>query len=341
MISPAWIKNELDKIVAGQDEAKKTLSVLGYNHFLRFQDRILAAERLKIGASLPAASPPRLTGLITGPTGTGKTFLIEALAKILTFPVLKIDATQISRQGFSGMSFSEYIITLQDKYKGTVQEDFLDTAIIFIDEIDKLGGKVTTTTSDNHNREIQSGILAFIDGTASMSRDANDRKMHVVDTTKMLFLFGGAFEPTYKQRHADKQGLGFHGKTTGDAEVFNSALTRDEIEGAGVMRELLGRIHAITHTTRLDKDQIIDVLFNVRENLVSQFKAIFDMSEIPTDDFEKEIVDNVVDKIAANNNNYGMRYAKTILFDHFKEKIFNLGCDMQKEIEKVTGEACE
>lgn len=329
VISPMWIKKELDKVVAGQDEAKKSLSILGYNHHLRLQGRVLSAHHVEIGASSKPNTPPRLTGLITGPTGTGKTYLVETLANLLGFPYLKIDATQIARHGFSGVSMDEYINALQEKYKGTIQADYLDTAIIFIDEIDKLGKKSTSTQSDDHNREIQNSLLTFVDGLKA-TRTSN-RSAGEMDTTKMLFLFGGAFGDVYQQRLDKKQGLGFHGESKDKEKIYSENLSRDEIESGGVIRELLGRIHVITHTTKLSRSQIKEVMFSVRGNLVDQFQSIFNLSGVHMPDLTDNELDTILEKI--EENEYGMRYVKTILFDHFKDQLFHLDCDMNAAID--------
>lgn len=326
IISPMYLKRELDKYIAGQEEAKQVLSILGYNHHLRFYNHMLTTN----GYDYCASSPPRLNGLITGPTGTGKTFLIETMANILNFPYLKLDATQISRSGFVGDSFVDHIKALEDKYMHTPMYDYLDRAIIFIDEIDKLGGKSTTTNSDDHNREVQYSLLSFVDGMEVNSKATRSN----FDTNKMLFLFGGAFENVYRSRLDKKQEIGFHGTSKDEKVIFDVDLDREELEDAGLVRELLGRIHVITHTSKLTREQIKHVLTGVEDNLWNQFQSIFNLSDVHIPELSDDELSGILDKLELKNN-YGMRFVKSVLFKHFQERLFHLDCDMKRRITSV------
>ena len=321
-ISPMSIRNELDKYVAGQDEAKKVLSILAYNH----QMRLYHCLNKRFDMPSTEIEPPRLVGLITGATGTGKTLLVETLAKILDYPYIKIDATQLSRPGYSGEDIYDWLNTLCTSVAGHIKEDYIDRAIIFIDEIDKLGHKSASNQSDDHNRDLQHTILSVVDGT----KVSHTRK--VLDTSKMLFIFGGAFENIYKERDNKRQGMGFKGETTTSSGVYTKDLKREEIEGAGIIRELLGRMHVITHTNKLSKEEIKKVLMEVQDNLLGQFEAIFHLSENDTPVGYEKAIDGIVDKLY-DDNNYGMRLVKTMLFDYFKEHLYHLDCDMKTQVD--------
>ncbi len=305
---PMQIERELSVFVSGQSKTKRVLSILGYNHYLRYYRNLCPG--------ISPSAPPRLTGLITGPTGTGKTYLPQCLAKVLDFPFLHIDATSITKTGFTGnASMKEHFDRLSCSIERTVLHDRINYAIVFIDEIDKLGGRMATTTSDDWNYEIQAAMLTALDGGM----------VGPYNTEKMLFILAGAFEPTYEDRMRKRKEVGFMGKHTTDDQIYDDDLTREEVEKAGIRRELLGRIHVLTHTTRLTKAEIKKVLVEVQDNILDQFTSLMMIGGGMPDPkrIEKDI-DKMVDDLHNIKNKYGMRYVKTIMFDYFKEDLFYL-----------------
>lgn len=315
--SPSYIKSELDKYVSGQEDAKKALSILGYNHWLRMYH---AGNRFD---NLP--EPPRLTGLICGPTGTGKTLLIDSLCKIMDLPVLKLDATQLSNPGYVGMDLGDYMESYIEKYRNDYKADLLGRGICFIDEVDKLN-------SDGNwfQEKIQSTLLTVLEGT-----EYQINKFDSLNTKNMLFILAGAFEAQYDKRKTTD--IGFKGLVKGPGHFkdnYTSPLTRKELESSGLKRELIGRISVTTYTTHLTKDMIREALSTVSDNPLDQYHSMFLMSGAYEDSDEKDI-DEIVDKIYESP--YGMRHAKSILFEHFRDRIFQLE-GIRKQRIKVTEE---
>lgn len=316
-MSPQKIKDELDKVVSGQDEAKKVLSILAYNHSIRMFHAINKFNFVE---------PPRLTGLITGPTGTGKTLLAQTLAKILGLPFLRIDTSQLSNHGFVGNDLTDYLKQYITKYDNYLERDFMRFGIIFIDEIDKIGSKLETTSTNDWHGSLQDSLLPFIDGT-EIAMDSRGSGTSVFDTSKCLFILAGAFEPVYQKRRTNNTNIGFKGTLANDINEKNkqveyvTPLTRDEMELTGLKRELIGRISITTQTNPLSKEEVKTALVNVNDNIMSQYETLFYLSGIDHGTKDAEI-DAIVEKVY--NEKYGMRYAKTIIFEHFKDKIATL-----------------
>lgn len=305
-LSPRFIHEELDKVVAGQQEAKETLSIVSYGHVMRLCN---AVERKHL------IEPPRFTTFIVGPTGTGKTLLVSTLAEILDLPFMKIDAMHLVVPGFSGMSMLEHLEELY--YRVNRKSDLFNRSIIFIDEFDKLCEASPTTHHVNHNQQIQNSILSILDGSVMTGKRNND-----IDTRNMLFILGGAFENIYKKRsHASTQ-VGFKAEKFIEPELpYKTPLKFKELEEAGIVREILGRISVITPVYKLSKPEIKHALTEVSNSILEQFATLFyiHQKDLPLKDQD---LDSIVDELY--NSPYGMRNAKQILFDYFKEHMLNL-----------------
>lgn len=316
--SPKLFKRELDKYVVGQEEAKKDLSIVLYSHY----------TRMKRDMEFPSmTSPPRCTVLIAGPTGTGKTLLVQTLSKRLNLPFLRIDATELTKEGFAGQSFKGKLEELynreEGKYKSHSPNNFLllNYTIVYIDEIDKLGGNITTTRSDNWNAEIQNNLLTAVDG-ADVTLERNGV---ILDTSKMLFIFSGAFESVLKERNNNiTTGIGFKSDHDQINNEKSKPLTREDMEKAGLLKELIGRINVITYTNKLNKSEIKDVLLNCNDSIFEQYRSLFYLSgkSLKFNDLE---IDSIIEEV--DKSSYGMRYLKSIVHSHLKDRLFNLSVE--------------
>ncbi len=311
--SPKNIKDELDMIAVGQEDAKRTLSILAFNHFCRYYRNVNMPHVL--------TPPPRLTGFITGPTGSGKTLMIKALAQYLNLPFLIIDAVGLTMPGFSGTSIHDHFMDYINTYRKSYLWDVIEYGIIYIDEFDKLGGStIETTKSGDWHRDIQTSLLTIIDGTL-LPLSEGHHIVHRLNTEKMLFIFSGAFEYTMKNRKVAKT-IGYHSNHEEENKKLTAPLTREEIEQSGIIRELIGRISVITSTSRLSKDEIRKVIFDCRDAIFLQYQALFIIGGVYNFELtEVEIID-IIDKV--HKADYGMRYLKSIIFEILKEKIFEL-----------------
>lgn len=311
VISPRRIVEELDKAVAGQTEAKEMLAIVAYNHLMRYYNDVEGAY------SVP---PPRFTALLTGPTGTGKTLLIDSLSQILDLPVIKIDAQHLSLPGFVGLSITDYLDQLRDKYARSPLADRLDRALIFIDEIDKLGPQKSSTQHSDHNSAVQASLLTAIDGTVLHSERS---RSNTHNTHNMLFILAGAFETSYDGRHREANSIGFNSQVGNETAPihYREPLSMKELEEAGIMRELLGRISVTASVYKLTKEEIRWALENVYQSMLEQFATLFYLNkqDLP---FKDSDIDKIVDELY--NSRYGMRHARAVLFKYFKQHMLDL-----------------
>lgn len=320
ILSPKQIKEELDKVVIGQDEAKKDLAIVAYNHNLRYY-------RNNLGDTTTIGQLPRLISLIAGGTGSGKTLLVETLANYLNLPWYKIDATGISASGFKGVSIYDFLKFYIEKYKNTYLSDSLNYGIIYIDEIDKLGGELQTTNSGNYHREIQNGLLTVTEGTEIEILGTSFGR-YKLDTSKLLFIFSGAFEGIVRDRHFNKHRPGFNTNHEEELKELDKKITLEELEKAGIIKELIGRISVISYTHKLSKEQIKDVMFNCYNSIISQYESLYYLSG-STLTLLDEVIDRVIDKVY--NGAYGMRYLKTVLYEELRNGLFELSTSNQIE----------
>lgn len=300
--SPEQIFHELGKYIKGQEDAKKTLAITSYNHLLRLKRNQVAQEHL--------ASPPRLTVLITGPTGTGKTKLCNVLGNYLNVPFYHIDASFLSSPHGTGDNIQDHLkeYATQNRYK-----ELKNYGIIYVDEVDKLF-QYNPNSGDNnstYNNHVVASLLTYIDGT---NTDLPD-----LDTSKLLFIFSGSFEYINKLKSGQSRPIGFK---TGLTQDSHAGLSREEIEEySGIPREFLARLNVITQTYKLSRDEIRDILTNCIDAIIPQFEATFLLSGEKIDLSSAEL-DAIIEKIYESK--YGMRYCKSVVFEHFKDKIFTL-----------------
>jgi ATP-dependent Clp protease ATP-binding subunit ClpX len=328
-ISVKWIIKELDKYVAGQEETKKAFAIAGYNHYLRLYHS---------GMNMTTVEPPRLTLLVSGPTGSGKTLLAETLCKILDFPILKIDASQLSNAGYVGNDLGDYLCTYIKAYKGTPLFDFIERGIIFIDEIDKLG---QTGGEAGWKDTLQASLLTALDGT-DFTLDSRDAPAGIssFNTRNCLFILGGAFETAYAKRGENK-GIGFRSEVKNpdkaDLTVYDKPLTRDELEKSGLRRELIGRISITTSVKPLTDEHIKQALTTVKDNVITQYESALSMSGVTETVMSEDDLNTLVKDISASQ--YGFRYAKAMLYDYYKDKLVEapgIGDDTGKSNSLIT-----
>lgn len=317
-ITPKALMAELDKVVIGQEEAKKALSILAYTHW----------SRLTQNAVFTYYNPVvRLTGLITGPTATGKTLLCETLATLLELPFMKIDASSLTLPGGKGVDIYHQFEFYNQKFKDSPLSHLMNYGIIYIDEFDKLGQK----GSDSHQAwytTIQESLLTIIDGTKITI--AQKLGGGTLDTSKMLFIFSGAFEDARKKKRGLKSTIGFSSDIDKHKEELEAPLTRGDIEKAGVVRELLGRVNIITHTNKLSREEIKEVIFNCHDSIYEQFDSLFKLGnkQLDLEEYLEEIIEHVY------NSDYGMRYIKSIIYDKLKDQIMELDTPKEHDIVK-------
>lgn len=346
--TPHEIYDELSQYVMGQEDAKRAMSVVVYNHYRRVLEggaaegafdssdgRTPQAPLGKHAAPADDLADVELAKsniLLLGPTGTGKTLLAQTLARILEVPFAIADATALTEAGYVGEDVENILLKLITAADGDIER--AQVGIIYIDEIDKVARKAEnlSITRDVSGEGVQQALLKILEGTVASVPPQGGRKhpqqeLLEIDTTNILFICGGAFVGLDKiiADRVGNKGIGFNselaGPTSTDENDLLSQVLPQDLNSFGMIPEFIGRTPVITHTEALDEDDLVSILTEPKNAIVKQYRRMFQLEDCELE-FEPEAL-RAVAKLALERKT-GARGLRSICEDVLQRTMFDL-----------------
>lgn len=320
--APHEIKHMLDEYVVGQDYAKKVMSVAVYNHY----KRVAAGDQADVEIE-------KSNMLMIGPTGSGKTYLVKTLARLLQVPLAIADATSLTEAGYIGDDIESVVSKLLAAADNDVER--AEHGIIFIDEIDKIAKKHNTNQRDVSGESVQQGMLKLLEGSeVEVPVGANSKNAMVplttVNTKNILFICGGAFpdlEDIIKERLQKKTSMGFNAelkdKLDHDKDLL-SKVTVEDLRKFGMIPEFLGRLPIIFTLKGLDKDMLVKILKEPKNAILKQYQKLLALDEVRLD-FDDDALEAIAEK--AMEKDTGARALRAIIEEFMLDIMYEIPKD--------------
>ena len=320
--SPHIIKGKLDDFVVGQEFAKKVISVAVYNHYKRVATNTM--DEIEIEKS---------NMLMIGPTGSGKTFLVKTLARILQVPLAITDATSLTEAGYIGDDVESVLSKLLAAADNDVEK--AERGIIFIDEIDKIAKKQSTTNRDVSGESVQQGMLKLLEGSeVEVPIGATNKNamvpMTTINTKNILFICGGAFpklEKIIKTRLTKQIAIGFGGelkdKYDDDPNIL-SKVTAEDLREFGMIPEFFGSLPIIFSLDELTKDALVKVLVEPKNAITKQYQKLLALDEVKLE-FSEDALETIAEKAIAKKT--GARALRAIIEEFMLDIMYEIPKD--------------
>lgn len=320
--APHKIKGKLDEYVVGQEYAKKAMAVAVYNHYKRVATD--SVDDIEIEKS---------NMLMIGPTGSGKTYLVKTLAKLLDVPLAITDATSLTEAGYIGDDIESVVSKLLAAADNDVEK--AEQGIIFIDEIDKIAKKRNSSQRDVSGESVQQGLLKLLEGSeVEVPVGANSKNAMVplttVNTKNILFICGGAFpdlEGIIKERLMHKTSMGFNAELKdqydNDKDIL-SKVTVEDLRNFGMIPEFIGRLPIIFTLKGLDKDMYVKILKEPKNAILKQYQKLLALDEVKLD-FDDGALEAIAEK--AMKKETGARALRAIIEEFMLDIMYEIPKD--------------
>jgi len=323
LMKPADMKAVLDEYVIGQERAKRAMCVAVYNHYKRINRKTTKKDDIELQKS---------NILMIGPTGSGKTYLAQNLARTLNVPFAIADATSVTEAGYVGEDVESILLRLINAADGDI--DRAQKGIIYIDEIDKISrkGENMSITRDVSGEGVQQALLKILEGTVASVPPQGGRKhpyqeMIHIDTTNILFICGGAFDglvPIIENR-IGKKSLGFGAEVQSHRDPARTDALKDvrpeDLTKYGLIPEFVGRLPVVVTLDGLDEDALVRILTEPKNALCKQYQKLLEMDGIKLD-FEEDAIRTIARQ--AIERKCGARGLRAIIEDCMMDTMFEL-----------------